>query len=167
MSWIVSSVWCQIANPSEQLCLFDIESLKGSARSVLQCVESFFCSGVAKQWIRKTVTGERVQITSVQLAAEARSTREASEIGIDCVFVPADELCVMGTYRDAVKVPNFLEGNISLWDNNSSWKERTLGTGAQNKLVYQAKHRPTRLIVVNYVVGHAPALELPIRIDEE
>jgi hypothetical protein len=73
----------------------------------------------------------------------------------------------MDIYRDAVEVFDFLEGNISLWDNNSSWKEKTLEAGAQNKLVYQAKHRPTRLIVVNYVAGHAPALELPIRVDKE
>jgi hypothetical protein len=167
MSRIVLSVWCQVANPFEQRCLFDVESLKGSTRSALQHIEGFFCSSLAKQWIGETMTGECMQIALVQFAAEVRSTYETSEIGVDRVFVPTNERCVIGTYADAVEVSEFHEGNVPLWDDNSSWQERTFRAGAQCKFVPQAKHRSTRLSVVNYVSRHAPTLELPVRIDKE
>jgi hypothetical protein len=47
-------------------------------------------------------------------------------------------LFVVGIYGDVSEVANFLEGNISLWDDYSSWKKRIFGDGtggAQEKLI--------------------------------
>ena len=61
--------------------------------------------------------------------------------------MPANVLFLIGIYRDAREVSIFSEGNLS-WDDNSPWQERILGAGkarAQDELIRQTEHRPTRL----------------------
>jgi hypothetical protein len=53
--------------------------------------------------------------------------------------MPSNVWFVADTYGYAGEVSIFPEANLSLWDDNSSWKKRTFGAGnagAQDELVF-------------------------------
>jgi len=74
---------------------------------------------VTKQRIRKAVTGERVQVTEIQLAAQARIAFEASKIGVDRVFMPTN-MFPNGLYGNNGKVFICPEENLSSGNDDPS-----------------------------------------------
>jgi len=61
-------------------------------------------------------------------------TCEALEAGVDRVFVPRNVLSGASVYGDAGEVAILREGNISFWDDNSSWQ--SIMIGAQDQLIF-------------------------------
>jgi hypothetical protein len=76
---------------------------------------------MTEQRIRKAVAGKRVQITEIQLAAQARIAFEASKIGVNRVFVPTNMLLCTSSYGNSGEVSICPEGNPSLGDDDPSW----------------------------------------------
>ena len=67
------------------------------------------------------MAGKRVQITEIQLAAQARIAFEASEIGVDRVFVPTNMLLRVSSYGNSGEVSICPEENLSLGNDDPSW----------------------------------------------
>jgi hypothetical protein len=62
------------------------------------------------------------------------------------------------------------KGDIPLGYDDPSWQQRLFGAarpGAQDKLISKAKHRSTKLGLVNNVTWNASTLQRPIRVDKE
>jgi hypothetical protein len=119
------------------------------------------------------VAGEGVQITLVQLAPQTCIIRQASKVGVDCIFMPTDMLFTIGIYGNAGEVPHEsrrTERNLPLGNDDPSRQKRlfrAVELRAQNKFISQAEHTSARLSLVNDVTGHASTLELPVRVDEK
>jgi hypothetical protein len=82
---------------------------------------------VTSQWVRENVTCERVQITLVQLAAQAPIACKASEILVDGIFVPVNTPLITGMDGNVGEVTMCFERNIPLWDYNPSWQQMIFG----------------------------------------
>ncbi len=70
------------------------------------------------------MTGERMQITLVQLAAQVCIAFEASKIRVDGVFVPTNMLFSIGIYVNASEIAVCPKEKLPLGNNDPSWKER-------------------------------------------
>ncbi len=66
------------------------------------------------------MAGKCVQITEIQLAAQARIASEASKIGVNRVFVPTNMLRT-SSYGNSGEVSMRTKGNVSLGDDDPSW----------------------------------------------
>jgi hypothetical protein len=62
-----------------------------------------------------------MQIALVQIAAQACVAFEASEIGVNRVFVPTNMLLGISIYGNTSKVSICPEGNLPLGNNDPSW----------------------------------------------
>jgi hypothetical protein len=113
-----------------------------------------------------------VQITLVQLAAQAGITCEAFKVGVYRIFVPTNMLFSVGGYENAGEVAPCPEDNFNtpLWDNDPPWQQKIFGVvraGTQDEFVSEAEHRPTRLGLIDDVTRHTSTFELPVRVDKE
>jgi hypothetical protein len=109
-----------------------------------------------------------VQIALVKLAFQSGITPEASEIGVNRIFVPENVcLFVFTRYSNSGEIPFGLVGNFPYWDYDEPWQEGAGEAGAQYEFVSKAKHRPTRASLVNDITGNISTLEFPVCVDKE
>jgi hypothetical protein len=112
-----------------------------------------------------------MQVTLVQLAAQACVAFEASKNRVNRVFVPTNMLLSVSIYRNTGEVSICPKGNIPLRDNDSSWQQRLFAGAvrprAHDEFISKAKHCSTRLIHVDNVAWNASTLELLIRVNKK
>jgi hypothetical protein len=111
-----------------------------------------------------------MQIALVKSAIQTFGTCEPSKVSVDRIFVPTNVPLRGVIYENTGEVSFCSKLDLPLWDDYPSRKKSRFGAGeagAQDKFVSQAKHRPTRLGLVNNITGHVSTLELPNCVDKK
>jgi hypothetical protein len=111
-----------------------------------------------------------MQIALVKSAIQTCVTCEPSKVSVDRIFVPTNVLLRRVIYENTGEVSFCSKIDHPLWDDYPSWQKsrfRAGEAGTQDKFVSQAKHRPTRLGLVNNITRHVSTLELPDCVDKK